>query len=83
MLYQNEPNPFKTWTTISFDLPKSGEAKIVIRDLNGRILTEINREFERGNNQIRLDNVNLPNGILTYTLIQGSRMVTNRMIISK
>ena len=40
-LYQNYPNPFNPSTNIKFDIPKSGNVKIAVYDIAGKLVTEL------------------------------------------
>ncbi len=51
-LMQNKPNPFRTETVIGFNLPSAGKATLQIMNVNGRVLKSIERNFERGYNEI-------------------------------
>jgi len=67
-LSQNFPNPFRGETTISFNLPTAGAARLNVYDLSGRVLKDISGEFEAGENTVKLQGRNLPIGTLVYTL---------------
>ena len=67
-LYQNKPNPFKDETVISFSIPEMGAAKLTILDMNGKVIRELENNFQKGFNEITVDFENLPKGILYYRL---------------
>ena len=79
-LYQNSPNPFVYETTIRFDLPEAGEAKLIVHDFSGNILKMIEGNFTKGVNEVKLEKGNLPNGVLFYTLEAQGQLQTKRMI---
>jgi len=53
---RSEPNPFNPSTSILFEMPRAGRAKLVIHDAAGRrIATLIDREVEAGWTTVRWD----------------------------
>jgi len=58
-LNQNYPNPFKNFTTISFDMPENQKVKIRIFDVRGRVIrTLINEDQSAGFKSILWDGKN-------------------------
>ena len=51
-LYQNQPNPFTSETSISFRLPESGRATLRVFSAEGRLVKTVIGEFAEGNNVI-------------------------------
>ncbi len=82
-LFQNQPNPFESETTIRFRLPAAGEAMLVIRDLAGREITTLQGEFPAGENLFELSQADLKNasGVLFYTVTAGPCSATRRMMV--
>jgi len=81
-LYNNKPNPFKEETTISFDLPKAGNAKLTIFDISGRIVKAFNKEFGAGYNEIQVDKAILKgSGIYFYQLETATNTAKKKMIL--
>jgi hypothetical protein len=81
-LYQNQPNPFNTSTTISFQLPENQFATLTITDVAGRTIKQIHGSFQKGVNQINLDKSELgTTGIMYYRLETASNFATRKMII--
>ncbi len=81
-LYQNIPNPFQTYTLISFDLPQNESVTIQVTDLTGRVL--INRKIYgvQGYNQYRLEKQELNHaGVYYYSIETNSARHTRRMIM--
>jgi len=76
-LYQNYPNPFTEATHIEFTLEKKGEVFLIIREVNGRLVRVINREYEAGDHRITLGG--LPEGVFFYTLKTDGFTATKRM----
>ena len=83
-LYQNRPNPFTGETVIGFKLPNASAATIQIKDLTGRLVSEIKGDYEAGYQEVRLKADDLPTeGVFTYTLRAGETTVTRKMIVLK
>ena len=79
-LRQNRPNPFIAETTISFILPETGKAELSIYDVNGRVVYTTNKAFNKGYNEVKLDNTVLKNsGIYFYRLQSDKFTATKRM----
>jgi hypothetical protein len=57
------PNPFNPSTTFRFDLPEAGQARIVLFDLLGRVVREIDLgRLQRGSHEHLLDASSLASG---------------------
>ena len=83
-LFQNSPNPFTTSTTIQFYLPEAEQASILIFDYSGKVITEINRRFEKGMNEILIDKATLKTtGVLFYQLETQQFTATKKMLLIK
>lgn len=81
-LYQNNPNPFKEETQISFDLPADMDATLTIQDVTGKVVRVITRTFTKGNNVITLNKSDLiVSGMMYYTLEAGADKATRKMIV--
>lgn len=89
-LYQNFPNPFNSSTTISFKLPSSNNASLIVYDAMG---TEIKRLIDNewtsgGNHKIFWDgksdsNQIVSSGVYYYSLISDGTRITRSMILLK
>ncbi len=81
-LMQNEPNPFKQLTSITFNLAKAGKATLTVRDVAGKLIRTVNGEYEAGMNTISLakSDLNIV-GVLYYTLESGNFSETKKMIV--
>lgn len=83
-LMQNYPNPFNPSTTIKFSIPQRGFAKLVVYDINGRIIsTPVNNDLNAGSYDIFFDASNLSSGIYFYKLESGSFVDTKKMVLIK
>ncbi len=81
-LYQNQPNPFNEATSIAFQLPKDGEARLVVFDINGKVIKEIKRFFKQGYHAIELNKQDIgSSGMLYYSLESGDYKSVRKMIL--
>ncbi|NNE29630.1 MAG: T9SS type A sorting domain-containing protein, partial [Saprospiraceae bacterium] len=83
-LFQNQPNPFKDETEISFVLPYAGEATLSIYDLSGRILKVIEGDYAKGYNKETINRSELGGaGVLYYQLDFDQERARRKMILIK
>jgi len=87
-LSQNYPNPFNPSTTISYQLPKTGNVTIKVFDILGReIATLVNEEKPAGNYDVEFKSstgsLQLASGIYYYQLKAGDYLETKKMILMK
>lgn len=81
-LYANTPNPFATSTTIGFNLPKDGQAKLTIYTAGGKVVSVINGTYKAGVNQVTVNKADLnASGLLYYRLDTQDNSSTRKMII--
>jgi len=81
-LYQNEPNPFAGETQISFRLAEADRANIRIRDVQGRLVMQLEGDYAAGVHQVRIKRSELPSaGVYYYTLQSGDFVATKKMIL--
>lgn len=83
-LEQNFPNPFNPSTTISFDLPKRSDVKLVLYDLLGReVMNIISANYDAGVHYVQVNGSNLASGIYLYKLFAGDYQASKKMILIK
>lgn len=83
-LMQNEPNPFKEFTTISFRLPADMSATLKIYDMSGRVLRSITDQYQKGENTVRVNQYDLQaSGVLHYQLTAGDFTANKKMVVIK
>lgn len=83
-LYQNFPNPFNPSTNIRFDIAKTGNVKITLFDVTGRMVKVItDSKFEAGSHMVEFSGDNLPSGIYFYKLETEGYAETKKMIMIK
>ena len=81
-LFQNQPNPWDKFTSISFNLPEAVNASVTIYDVSGRVLKTVKQDFNKGFNQIDIDSRELSaNGVLYYELKTPMGTATKKMIL--
>ena len=80
-IYQNVPNPFKTITTIRYDLAEKAAVKITMYNVHGALLeVAVDEVKEAGSYQLIFHGDNLPPGNYFYKVIIGDEVVTKKMI---
>lgn len=81
-LQQNTPNPFNGETVIGFNLPQAGAATLTVMDIQGKVLTTIERDGVKGYNQVTINAKTLgATGVLYYQLESSDNIATKKMII--
>lgn len=84
-LSPNYPNPFNPTTRIDFVLEQAGEASLKIFNLAGQHMQTV---FENSNKlpgaySFEIDMGHLPSGVYVYTLAQGGRRLSQKMLLVK
>jgi propanediol utilization protein len=81
-MFQNEPNPFKDFTNVSFHMPKAAEVRITVTDVTGKLVTVKNIDAVRGTNTVKISRSEVgATGVMFYTLTSGEFTATKKMII--
>jgi hypothetical protein len=84
VLTQNYPNPFNPSTSIRFDLPKSGNVRLVVFDELGReISVLVDTRLNAGSYTAEFNGSNLSSGVYFYRITAGDFISTKKMILSK
>lgn len=83
-LYQNNPNPFSTSTSIAMSLRSDvAQAVVYIFDMQGNMLRNIPVN-DRGNVSVTIEGGDLNAGMYIYSLIaDGKEVASKRMILTK
>jgi len=81
-LYQNQPNPFQSETSISFRLPESSRATLRVFSVEGRLVKTVIGEFAEGMNtiQFRQDEIGAK-GVYYYELETPKHSDRKKMIL--
>lgn len=88
-LNQNFPNPFNPSTTISYQLPASGDVRLEIYNLRGQLVnTLINAKQDSGYHSITWNgtdsnNHGVASGVYFYRLCSAGKNVTRKMLLMK
>ena len=88
-LHDNYPNPFNPVTTINYDLPKEGNVRLIIYDIMGREIAELNNGFmPAGYHSVKWNARNqfgaeVSAGVYFYQIQAGQFTKTQKMILLK
>jgi len=83
-LKQNYPNPFNPTTTIEYSLPKDAVVKILIYDLNGKLIERmVNESKNAGNHRSIWHAENIPTGVYFYQIKAGNYSDVKKCILMK
>jgi len=81
-LFQNEPNPFRSQTLVSYYMPKAASVKLSVFDVTGKVVVVRNINAVKGLNSEVFTREELgASGVLYYTLESGDFSGTKKMII--
>ncbi|MBL7815752.1 MAG: T9SS type A sorting domain-containing protein [Saprospiraceae bacterium] len=81
-LYQNQPNPTANETSIGFNLPKDGQARLTISTIDGRVVKVVNGEYKAGYNSISINKSDLnTSGIFYYRLETAEHSASKKMVV--
>ena len=81
-LMQNEPNPFKASTKVSFELPNADRATLTLTDVTGKVIWVREMDGRQGLNTLEIarEDINM-SGVVFYTLTSGEFTSTKKMIL--
>jgi len=81
---QNYPNPFNPTTTINFALPEASHVKLVVYDLQGRMVAElVNGTRDAGVHEVTWDASDLASGLYFYRITAGDFNAVKKMMLVK
>ncbi len=84
VLGQNIPNPFSENTKIEVKLTQQSHFTLAIKNINGKMVREIQFNEEAGLHQIDVNMKDLPSGVYYYSLYIDNKYVnTKKMLIVK
>ncbi len=84
----NQPNPFNPKTTLRFQAPASGQARLDVLDLRGRIVNTLRVTLTAGENVLPFTAVDaagraLPSGTYFYRVALNGETVSGKMTLLK
>tara|TARA_Y100001936_G_scaffold228184_1_gene249101 strand:+ start:12 stop:1301 length:1290 start_codon:yes stop_codon:yes gene_type:complete len=78
------PNPFNPSTKINFNLERDQHTKLLIYDINGKIIdTLINQKLNRGSHSVVWNPKNITSGVYLISLETKTTKATNKVIYIK
>lgn len=81
-LYQNFPNPFNPWTTMEFDLPRTGFVVLRVYNVLGQeTATLVQETLSPGRHTVRWDATGEPSGIYVVRLQAGNTVETKKLLL--
>jgi hypothetical protein len=81
ILYQNEPNPFESSTLIRFDLPETQEAILSIYTLDGKLVKEIDKVYNKGEHSETFENEEFTSSSCFYYKLKTNNFVDIKKMI--
>ncbi len=83
-LSSNYPNPFRSATTLRFELPARTEVDLQVVDLLGRTVARlVEGSMEAGVHTVRFEAGNLPSGVYLARLHAGSATHTRKLVLMR
>lgn len=83
-LSQNYPNPFNPTTNINFSIPKAGNVKLVVFDVNGKQVAElVNEQLNAGVYKFDFNASGLSSGVYFYKLVTNEFTEVKKMMLVK
>ncbi len=83
-VFQNIPNPFSSKTIIGFEIPNNESVSLKVYDMTGKVIYQIEKDYDKGYNEIKLTNDALNvTGLLYYELEAGEYSAIRKMILIK
>ncbi len=81
---QNIPNPASHTTRIVYSTTDSGNVRLEIRDVNGKLISvPVNAYKSSGKYFVDIDCSGFSSGIYFYKMISGNSVITKKMVITK
>ena len=80
-LYNPDPNPFLQNTKISWVMPQSGNATIIVTDLNGNQVYQKYGHYYQGKNQLILNRKDFPAAGTYFVTLKSDNILLTRKLI--
>jgi len=83
MLFPCDPNPFKSGTTISYELPRAGHVRLALYDVQGKLVRIIiDEEQQAGHHSFWWQAAGLSSGVYFLRMhAQGLKLATRVVIL--
>lgn len=81
--FKASPNPFSTYTNISFTANRAANYTFKVYNTLGKVVYQQPIEATEGINSVRFDRDGLSAGVYLYSLTNGTDAITNSMIITE
>ena len=83
-LNQNYPNPFNPITSISYQLPESGDVELSVYNILGEKITALVSGFQAtGSYSVKFDASHLASGVYMYTLRTNGHFACKKLMLLK
>jgi len=83
-IVENAPNPFRTTTTIHFELGESAPVRMSVWDVSGaRVATLVDGTLGAGAHEAVFDASDLPSGVYFVQLVTPSTRITHKLTLSR
>lgn len=84
IFFQNYPNPFNPLTNLSFHLPNSGNVKITIYDILGKlVITLVDEEMQAGEWTVKWNAEQFSSGVYLAKLDFSGKTQVRKLLLSK
>ncbi len=83
-LYPPSPNPFNSHTTVRYALPASGQVRLELFDINGRLVTElINQQQAAGWHDVVVGGSELVSGVYLVRMTTQNNAVVKKVVLMR
>ncbi len=79
---QNSPNPFSESSEIRFSTVNNGTVDFKVFNMLGAVIFDSNYKTTKGVNTIKIDSNSFAPGVYIYSITNGDKTITKRMIVA-
>ncbi|CAN5469161.1 hypothetical protein BH10BAC1_BH10BAC1_13080 [soil metagenome] len=79
---QNSPNPFSETSEIRFSSVNNGNVQFKVYNMLGAVIFDSNYKISKGINVIKIEGNSFAPGVYIYSLTNGDRTITKRMVVA-
>ena len=81
-LFQNQPNPFRSNSLISFSLPEAERGTLSIYDISGKLIYQVTENYHSGYHEVTIDRSQLSGGgVYIYQFKTDKYHATKKMTL--